>query len=244
MIARVSSATRAQFIALCQQGGLLGGRIAAAFACHEQHPQVAGFYLVQGTGALLVQGGGALLCGTAADTEELGSFLYFAGAASLTAVDVCPPGWQAVPRTVMQAPAEVSVPPRPLPAGTSIEDAPSLWQLRTSGLLAGVDPDGWYADTCALTAKGLAQVAAAKQGTQYVATAGLYSLAGQNAYLSGVATAAGLRGQGLASALVCHLVARCPLSAVQLVCEDALCGFYGRLGFLPVGSVLFAQRVN
>ena len=242
MIARVSAATRAQFIALCQQGGCLGGRIAAAFACHEPHPQVAGFYLVQNTAALLVQGGGALLCGTAADTEELGSFLRFAGAASVTSVDACPRGWQAVPRVVMQAAAGQAVAPRPLPAGTVIEGEPSLWQLRASGLLTGADPDGWYADTCALVTKGLAQVAAAKQGAQYVATAGLYSLAGQNAYLSGVATAAGLRGQGLASALVCHLVKNCPLPAVQLVCEDALCGFYSRLGFLPVGNVLFAQR--
>ena len=53
--------------------------------------------------------------------------------------------------------------------------------------------------------------------------------------------AATLRGQGLASALVCQLVKNCPLPAVQLVCEDALLGFYSRLGFLPVGSVLFAQ---
>ncbi len=241
MIARVSAANRAQFIALCRQGGLLGGRIAAAFACHEQHPQVAGFYCVQGTAALLVQGGGALLCGMAADAEELGVFLHFAGATSLTAVSVCPPGWQAVPRTVMQAPAGLSVPPHPLPAGMVVENAPSLWQLRASGLLAGADPDGWYADTCALVAKGLAQVIVAKQGAQYVATAGLYSLAGQNAYLSGVATAAELRGQGLASVLVCHLVAICPLPAVQLVCEGALCGFYSRLGFLPVGSVLFVR---
>jgi GNAT superfamily N-acetyltransferase len=241
VIARVSAATRAQFVTLCGQGGLLGGRIAAAFACHAQHPQVAGFYCVQGTAALLVQGGGALLCGTVADTQELGSFLHFAGAASLTTVSVCPSGWQAVPRTVMQASAGFSVPLPPLPAGTVVENAPSLWQLRASGLLAGVDPDGWYADTCVLVAKGLAQVVAAKQGTQYVATAGLYSLAGQNAYLSGVATAATLRGQGLASALVCHLVKNCPLAAVQLVCEDALCGFYGRLGFLPVGTLLLAQ---
>ena len=109
----------------------------------------------------------------------------------------------------------------PLPAGTVVENAPSLWQLRASGLLAGVDLDGWYADTCVLVAKGLAQVVAAKQGTQYVATAGLYSLAGQNAYLSGVATAATLREQGLTDETGDFLAAHADSIAARIT-DDAV----------------------
>ena len=135
------------------------------------------------------------------------------------------------------APAEGAPPGPALPGGARLERHPSLWRLRQSGLLHGADPDGWYADACARQARGLARIWTVERDGTPLATAGLYSLRPEGAYLTAVETLPAARGRGCATALVAGLC-RAAARPVRLLCEAPLRGFYERLGFAACGTAL------
>ena len=246
MIARADAGDREAFFELLRRDPLFGGRIATAFDCWGGRPGACGFYRVGRSAALLVQGGGALLCGAPEDdgAEELAAFLHFAGVGRLCSRRTCPPGWLRRELIEMElrpaaAPAEGAPPGPALPGGARLERHPSLWRLRQSGLLHGADPDGWYADACARQARGLARIWTVERDGTPLATAGLYSLRPEGAYLTAVETLPAARGRGCATALVAGLC-RAAARPVRLLCEAPLRGFYERLGFAACGTALEA----
>ena len=223
MITRLEPKGKNAFLTLLEQDPLFGGRIATALDCWEGKDAVCGFYQIDDTAALLVQGGGALLCGAVApeQAEELTAFLRFAGAGTLTARTPCLPGRQ------VQL-AELCRP------------APSLWALRQAGFFAQGDPDGWYADACARSARGLAEIWIAEQQGAPVATAGVYSLRDTpfGGYLTAVETLPDWRGRGYALALVDALARKCGEDRpLQLICAPRLLPLYRAAGFEQIGTV-------
>ena len=236
MIRQVDEENRGCFFAALESDPLFGGRIATAFDCYAQKPGLCRFYLA-GSAALLLQGGGALLCGRlgAAQAQELAVFLRFCGVGRLCARAGALPGLGGRPVCALVLPPRTGgIAGRwPLPAGIKLQAAPSLWALRAAGLPAGTDPDGWYADACIRTGRGLARVWTAEQNGRPVATAGLYSLrpAPQGAYLAAVETLPAFRGQGIGHALTAALADSCPALPVRLLCTAATAPFYRALGF-------------
>lgn len=216
----------------------LGGRLATAYECYQNHLQLCGFYLANDTGVLMLQGGNALLCGRA-DPEELAAFLRFTGVANFKSESTLPPGFAQKPQVRMvyrQAGAQAA---GRLPAGVLLEEAPSLWQLAfEEEVLPLPDPGGYYADACLRRTRGLAHIVCAAAKGRYVATAGVYSLQPQGAYLTAVQTLPEWRGQGIAGALVGHLAGLCRGLPVWLTCKPALVPFYRRLGFAPQGHII------
>ena len=241
MIARLEPKGKNAFLTLLEQDPLFGGRIATALDCWEGKDAVCGFYQIDDTAALLVQGGGALLCGAVAPEQaaELTAFLRFAGAGTLTARTPCLPGRQ-VQLAELCRPAGwwgMSFAP---PIDVTIRPAPSLWALRQAGFFAQGDPDGWYADACARSVRGLAEIWIAEQQGAPVATAGVYSLrdAPFGGYLTAVETLPDWRGRGYALALVDALARKCGEDRpLRLICAPRLLPLYRAAGFEQIGTV-------
>lgn len=226
MICRVTAQTKDRFLSLLAADPCNGARVETAFACYAQHPQMASFYLADDTAALLVLDGSLLCCGSVPDRQELASFCAFAGITAAEGAGPLP-GFKVNEKLLCCRAADTS-----WQTATQIPTtlAPDLWQLRQAALL-DADPDRWYADACLRTRADRAVIAAAEYDGKYIATAGIYAMNQDAAYLSGVATRADCRGRGYAAALVdalCHRVAN---RSVYLLCAPALVPFYEKLGF-------------
>ncbi len=239
---RLQAADLPHFFALLAREPFLGGRIRTAWQCYHRHPAACGFYLADGTGALMVLGAGALLCG-AADIDELGAFLSFSGVAGFKGETVIPAGYTSTPRLLMTYTGQPTQKANaPQADGLTLDTRPNLWALAHAGLLQGIDPGAWYADSCARRNRGLAHILAFRAGDATVATAGVYSLQPQSAYITAVATHPAFRGRGLAGALVGRLAAQYAPRPVQLICAPALRGFYENLGFAVLRVIQECNR--
>ncbi|MFV0414261.1 MAG: GNAT family N-acetyltransferase, partial [Oscillospiraceae bacterium] len=187
----------------------LGGRLATAYECYQNHAQLCGFYLANNTGVLMLQGGNALLCGRA-DPEELAAFLRFTGVENIKSENTRPPGFAQRPQVRMvyrQAGAPAA---GRLPAGVLLEEEPSLWQLAFEDeVLPLPDPGGYYADACLRRTRGHSDIVCAAATGRYVATAGVFRLQPQGAYITAVHSLPEWRGRGIAGALLAHLASRC-----------------------------------
>ncbi|MFV0414421.1 MAG: GNAT family N-acetyltransferase, partial [Oscillospiraceae bacterium] len=204
----------------------------------QNHAQLCGFYLANNTGVLMLQGGNALLCGRA-DPEELAAFFRFTWVENFKSEKTLPPGFEQGPQVRMVYRQTGAPAAGRLPAGVLLEEEPSLWQLAFEDeVLPLPDTGGYYADACLRRARGLEHIVCAAAKGRYVATAGVYSLQPQGAYITAVQTLPEWRGRGIAGALVAHLASRCGGRLVWLTCKPALVPFYQRLGFARQGHII------
>ena len=196
--------------------------------------------------ALAVRGGTAQMAGGAGG-QELALLLQFMGADRLKSADPAPPeGWAEHARfeTFYAPPGGVAC--RELPAGFALDPAPGMMEV--TGLLGGNEAcsgfasrqaaDDFYAESCAMRNRGLAQVWALRRGERLAATAGAYAIAGGGALLAAVETDPAFRRQGCAGALVCALARDLCAKGytVSLVARPGVEGFYEQLGFVRRGK--------
>lgn len=165
MITRLEPKGKNAFLTLLEQDPLFGGRIATALDCWEGKDAVCGFYQIDDTAALLVQGGGsaALRCGSPGTGG--GTYCFSAVCRGRHVDRPAPPvcrGGRCSWLNSVARPAGGGMSFAP-PIDVTIQPAPSLWALRQSGFFAQGDPDGWYADACARSARGLAEIWIAEQ---------------------------------------------------------------------------------
>lgn len=186
-------------------------------------------------------GSGALLCGSMTDVEELESFLSFAGVTRFLSDRTMLYTWRIVPQLLMRYEAA----PQKAPPPFVVEEKPNLWQLAHSGLLHGADDEGWYADTCLRVNQGEADVRAIAEGGAYIATAGVYALDADKAYITAVATDAAHRKKGCAAALLAALCAAyAPAHSLYLLCAPGLRRFYEKQGFALCIPICEFERTN
>lgn len=223
MIEAVTAANEARFLALTAQDDCAGLRMEAAYNC-----SAAGCYLSE-NGALLLRGSSLLLCGDAPNTEELETFCAFAGVSELEGAPDLLPGFRRTHLLQMEY-AEQSVPSQPQLSGAEIDEVPNLWQLASARLLQ-VPTEDWYADACARRNRGLAEIYAVQAQGYYVATAGIYALRENAAYLTAVATDPAHRCRGFARALLDKLATFSTGRTLTLLCEPELRPFYERAGY-------------
>ena len=233
MIEAVTAANEARFLALTAEDGCAGLRIETAYRC-----AAAGCY-VSKDGALLLRGGSLLLCGKAPKSEELATFCAFAWVSELEGAPDLLPGFCRTRLLQMEyaGPAAAAA----LPQGAELDEAPNLWQLASSGVL-GVPPEDWYADACVRTNRGLAKIYAVKTENGYAATAGIYAMRQNAAYITAVATAPGCRGRGYAHALLAKLAAARGGRTLTLLCAPELRRFYERAGYCLRGEINHDRR--
>lgn len=207
----------------CKAAGCLSVRLAAAWECYGGDAPDCAFYAVDDAAVLMVHGAGALLCGEVSDLEEIKTFLYMSGAATLLSAQSAQ-GAQKRISMRRRGKAETYL----LPA--EICTAPSLWHLSQSGLF-DADPQAYYADVCRRVNRGAALIYTCEHGGTVYATAGAYAVTKHAAYLSGVATQEAYRRKGCASALVTALCTALSPREIYLICKPPLAAFYKRLGF-------------
>ena len=185
-----------------------------------QHPASGwAFYLLPGTAVLELRGGSAVVCGALPGgsagedaREELAGFLRFLCADRLrTEQPLALAGWQpAAPLTLWALPQGCALPlPPAYPAELVRDTAPSM--LPVSRLVFAendAEADEFYSTACTALAHGV-----------------------------GVCHPA-WRGRGLARRLIVEMAnALAADRTVRFACEQTLCGFYERLGFVQNGKI-------
>lgn len=231
----VTAANEARFFALTAQDACAGLRIEAAYQC-----AAAGCYLAP-NGALLLRGNSLLLCGEPPEMEELEAFCAFAGVSELEGAPDLLPSFRR--HRLLQM--ELAAPAQPALstlAAAKIDEQPNLWQLAFAGLLQ-VRPEDWYAEACARRNRGLAQIYAVQTEGCYAATAGIYAMRPNAAYLTAVATAPAYQGRGFARALLDKLAEFCAGRTLTLLCEPELRLFYERAGYVLRKEVNQDKRI-
>ena len=225
----------------------LGAICAIHWRMQQENPHLPHrFYLLDGEGLLKISGGRGFLCGAVGDTEELISFLRFAGVEQLTALGFFPPGWQVVEQDHILLRAAESH--KPTEVFKPLGFAPTPTGEEVLGVLESSDGqihpqaarDFFYADFCARRNHGAAVVyglrpPGAPANSVLAATAGLWALAAHEGYIACVETRPEHQGQGYASELLrvlCEEFGHLPLS---LMCQEKLRDFYSRFGFLETG---------
>lgn len=225
-----------------------------------QLPQSGWRFYTQGDGeapfALAVWGTAAQLIYQAAppDAEELASFCAVMGVQSLQCAQPLH-GWQVVD-TAQRFDWRTDALPQPTAAradGYAINTQPSLLaatefldrngQFSRQG--AGAS-DAFYARSCALVNRGLAQLYTAELGGEIAATVFASAQWDGWAYLSAIETQENHRRKGLAAWLIGDLC-RHLLGQNQrptLLCRPEMTAFYAKIGFQPAGEVLRYQPPN
>lgn len=226
--------------------GALLGRDLALWAGNPGAP--VKLFLLAGEGgapaALDIYGRVAMLCGRpgAGQLEELAAFLRFTGTARLrTPAPLAP--WaaaEAEPLSSYTLPAGRRLPARALPPGYTLDAAPPAAEL--AGLLfpgAQARQDAWYVTTNAIRNHGLGKVWLLRDEGGAPASTVSATLFGGVAYLQMGFTAPAARGKGLFAALITATANGLAGQGrtVTLDCAKALCGMYGRLGFVQTGGL-------
>ena len=127
MITQVTKETEAEYFRRLGQAPFFASVMHTVYAsCGGKGVQC---YLAGRLAALQVCGQRALLCGEPEDEAELASFLSFLGIARLKTQGCCPKGFtpHALPLLCFDGRRAPPVPP--LPAGTQLEQEPSLLSL-------------------------------------------------------------------------------------------------------------------
>lgn len=197
--------------------------------------------------ALAFSGTSAQCCG-ACDPEELSSFLRFLGTEQLTWRGPCPPGFHAEqPLCQMRMALKNAPEPGAIPQGFALMKEPPMFPVTE---LVAQDPefaaqeqefkDSFYARSCALRNRGLAEIwALSDSAGRLAATAGIYARDEKQAFLSGVHTHSALRNRGLGGWLVSALAAHMAQQNTETVlwCRPRREPFYRALGFETVNRV-------
>lgn len=106
--------------------------------------------------------------------------------------------------------------------------------------LRGIDFSDWFADVNLRIRRQTAAIAVAAENGEIVATASVLHRMPNSRVIGAVATKAGQRGRGFASALVRKLCAQ----TSYVLCLPELEGFYRRLGFSTCGQWFEYERIK
>lgn len=245
---------RQQYLRAVQQRDFFRAALGMRLALFADKPAAGWRFYTAERGvcaALAVHGGAAFACG-GWDAGELDVFLRFLQVETLLAPpELRWPGSTAVPLYGFALPAGGQLPPRPFPAGVTVQAPDSLReaaQLLWGGTPAAQDgtADNFCAELCAARNHGMAELRLACCGAQPAATVSACAIFAGEAYLAAGETAPALRGQGIGSALIVSLANSLAARGlrVTLLCEAPLCAHYARLGFAPAATLLRQTRQN
>lgn len=193
--------------------------------------------------ALAVRGTSGWMAGSA-DTDHLELLLRVMGVTGLTlAQDACvPTGWQcSETKTTFVLAPESRIPEGEPPEKFVLSKEPGLWSV--AQLVAeqpGFDSesrDNFYADSCALTNRGLARIWAGELNEKTVVTAGAYSIWNGTACLAAIYTRPEYRHQQLGRHITAKLTNSLCSEGLYTVLEAAPGReeFYRSLGFKELG---------
>ncbi len=185
----------------------------------------------EASGIMCIYGQSAYYIGAMQNEEEIESFLKFTGIKSFFSNDImlsnCKANTCFLLKRSKNCKINVDV--------ALVMQKPNLFELANSGVLSGINPDLFYAKAQRLVTAQRADICAIAHSegekVNYVATAGLYCIEEQNAFLQSVQTKEEHRGCGYASTLISHLAAAHYDKDIYLICLANMHEFYERLGF-------------
>ncbi len=231
----------ALFFEILHANPVFGVRIETLYACYKNYASLCSFYLIDGRAAMSVTGKVAMIAGEVRDKKELAQFFDFFDIQEIETADLKMTGYAKEYFEVMHFTHENQ---EETYENITIDKTPApleVWEL-LHAVGAPVGRDNFYADYCMRRNKGLAVVYAVKQGEQYAATAGVYSMNEKEAYISFVATLEAYRHSGYASALCYALAQDLKDKQVYIACEKELMNVYKKAGFTPFARMVRLTR--
>ncbi len=226
-----------QAYALPPLSGYCGAKLETLFDCYREIPSLASFYA--GGGFCCAAFGGRLTVCGAPDADELAAFASFLGAQelegeALPAIDGYDRGEH--PLMTYAGAARAAALPETIDLRTVFDilcDADDAFREESDYL-------PWLSDLRRRAGRGRAQ-AYLRGGAAVLVTAKTASLA----VVDAVACRRDARGRGTAASLVGDVAASFAAEGVSVVTaaeNEALAGYYGRIGFVKRGSLLLLTR--
>ena len=100
------------------------------------------------------------------------------------------------------------------------------------------EADEFYSTVCTALAHGVGVCHALLQDGRPVCTVGCYEQSNTESYMAAGVTDPAWRGRGLARRLIVEMANTLAAErTVRFACEQTLCGFYERLGFVQNGKI-------